>query len=101
MCSWDIISDMVTYTTSTYPEVDIKKVTKKKFRRREYELIAIDDIIQACCDQPYNHPLDILEMQELIYEYRASKVKSDVYKIHLSVVKRLLIFLREREKLYG
>ena len=100
MCSWDIVSDLMEYTVSEYPDIDIR-VSKKKFRQRIYEKIIVDEIVDHCCQRIFNDPIDIVENYEIVYEHLNSTYKNDIYRIQLRVIKKLLMFLRRRFEKYG
>jgi len=100
MCSWDIISDMVDYSEKKYPEIDILE-SEKKFRHRVYQRIIIHEIIERCCERPYNDPIEIIEFYELTHSYLSDQFKNDIYNIQLEVVNNLLLYLRERYGNYG
>ncbi len=96
MYNGHILSQLVQYTTEEYPDYDIRK-SKRKFRRRVYEQMIINDILEYCIDKPFSNLIDILEEFELFYLYGRSKLKSDIYTIQLDVIRKLLLFLRKME----
>jgi len=100
MSSWDIISDMIEFTNTEYPPLDIRKSELKK-RKRLYERIMVDEIIDKCCDRMYNDPIEILESFELIAEHEANTQSFDIYRFRLNVVKKILDFLRRSSIKYG
>lgn len=100
MYNGDAVSDMINYSTSEYPDIDIRK-SKKKFRKREYEKIILDDIYKDCFDRMFEDPVDILEDYELVYEYFNIVYNNDIYKFQLNVIRKLLIFMKRRKEKYG
>ena len=93
MYNGDTVGNMINYTTSEYPDVDIRK-SKKKFRQREYEKMVIEEILFTCFNRVFDDPIDILEDYEVVYEYLKSVHKNDTYKFQLNVIRKILIFLR-------
>lgn len=100
MCSWDIIGELSDYGYTIYPEIDII-TAPKKFKQRTYEIMILDDIMEKLYNRPYDDPIDILELYEITYYYYIKTSKSKIFKYQLNVIRKLLIFLRRREKRYG
>lgn len=101
MCCWDIIGALYEHANDICPELDVKKVNKKKFRERLYERILFEEILTKCCDRPYNSPIDILWGYEITYEVLSRQYKDHIYKAQLNMVRKLIIFVNRWEKLYG
>ena len=51
----------------------------------------INDILEYCIDKPFSDLIDIIEEFELFYLYGRSKLKSDIYAIQLSVIRKIII----------
>lgn len=104
MDSWDIIRDLMNYTNSEYPDIDIR-TSKKKCRRRSYEKMIIDEIMLVLMDHVdhrYMDPMDILEDYEIVYiYYNAKMLSNDIYKFQLKVIRKMLMFLERRKLKYG
>ena len=100
MDSWDIIRDLMNYTNSEYPDIDIR-TSKKKCRRRSYENMIIDEIMLELMEHIFTDPIDILEDYELVYIHNVKMINNDIYKFQLKVIRKMLIFLKRRKLKYG
>jgi len=95
-----LLSELITYAVKEYPDYDIRK-SKKKFRQRLYEQLAMNEVLEYCMDRPFDDLVDVLEQYEILYSITHEAFKSDAYKFQLNVVRKLLIFLRKRSEIYG
>ncbi|MFU8786319.1 MAG: hypothetical protein ACNA7U_03650 [Candidatus Izemoplasmataceae bacterium] len=100
MCDWDIVTDLMDYTSKVYPEIDIRE-PNEKIRKRMYERIIIDEVLETCFDRMFNDPITIIEDYLLLHEWLDDQFNIDIYKFQLDVIKDMLDFLKKREEKYG